>query len=127
MYINRRWTKDGAGVAGSTPRVTTAAWRDGERRRDACQAAIDAADRIINSDSISWRIRSPSCSAPTTTTRREIFVVSFIAQDGLGFGSITWRIALLPVCAAHTLERFSILAQHLPDVRRGRQAAARRS
>jgi starch-binding outer membrane protein, SusD/RagB family len=87
MYINAGvFTKDGAGTGGinasgynSCAGVTVAG------NQDACQAAIDAADRILNSglyrlaDSFPQNFRADNNNSP-----ENIFVVKFIASDNLG-------------------------------------------
>ncbi len=89
MYINAGvFTKDAAGGTGinatgynSCSGVTVSGGQD------ACAAAIAAADRILNSgvyrlaDSFPQNFRADNSKSP-----ENIFVVKFIAQDGLGMG-----------------------------------------
>jgi starch-binding outer membrane protein, SusD/RagB family len=99
MYINAGvFTKDGAGPGG----INAASYNSclGVMVQggvvDACQAAIDASDRILNSgfyqlaDSFPQNFRFDNFNSP-----ENIFVVKFIAADGVGIG-IT--IAALHYC-----------------------------
>ena len=90
MYINAGvFTKDGAGAGG----ITAAAYNSClgvlvHGGQDACQAAIDASDRILTSsagyqlaDSFPKAFRHDNGSSP-----ENIFVVKFIPADGVGIG-----------------------------------------
>jgi hypothetical protein len=115
MYINAGvWTKDGAGAGGiNATGYNTCLGVTVHGGVDACQAAIDVSDSIINSgvyqlaDSFPKLFRADNNNSP-----ENIFVVKFIAQDGLGFGSI--NMAALHYCQYAPLtpwNGFSTLAQ----------------
>jgi len=98
MYINAGvWTRTALALRDQRHGLQQLLGGDGERRRGCVQAAIDAADRIINSglyqlaDSFPKLFRADNNNSP-----ENIFVVKFIAQDGLGFGSI--NMAALHYC-----------------------------
>jgi hypothetical protein len=87
MYINAGvFTKDGAGTGGiNATGYNTCAGVQVSGGQDACQAAIAAADRILNSgiyrlaDSFPQNFRADNNNSP-----ENIFVVKYIAADGLG-------------------------------------------
>jgi len=87
MYLNAGvFTKDAAGAGGinatgynSCSGVTVSGGQD------ACQAAIAAADRLLNSGSYRLADSFPqNFRADNNTSPENIFVVKFIAADGLG-------------------------------------------
>ena len=88
MYINAGvFTKDGAGAGG----INAASYntclgvlvRGGQ---DACQAAIDASDRILNSGNYQLADSFPKAFRfDNANSKENIFVVKFIPADGVGF------------------------------------------
>jgi hypothetical protein len=85
MYLNAGvFTKDGAagGISGSSYNSCSGIAVTGG---DACAQAIAAADRILNSGNYQLADSFPqSFRADNNTSRENIFVVKFIAADGLG-------------------------------------------
>jgi len=89
MYINAGvFTKDAAGGTGiNASGYNSCLGITVSGGQDACQAAIDAADRILNSgnyqlaDSFPQNFRADNYKSP-----ENIFVVKFIPADGLGMG-----------------------------------------
>jgi len=87
MYLNAGvFTKDSAGVGGiSATTYNSCAGIPVSGNPDACQAALAAANRILNSgyyrlaDSFPQNFRADNSKSP-----ENIFVVKFIAADGLG-------------------------------------------
>jgi len=87
MYVNAGvFTKDSAGVGGiSATTYNSCAGIPVSGNPDACQAALAAANRILNSgyyrlaDSFPQNFRAANYRSP-----ENIFVVKFIAADGLG-------------------------------------------
>src|SRR5207237_662558 len=87
MYLNAGvFTKDSAGVGGiSATTYNSCAGIPVSGNPDACQAALAAANRILNSgyyrlaDSFPQNFRADNYKSP-----ENIFVVKFIAADGLG-------------------------------------------
>src|SRR6059058_870239 len=87
MYLNAGvFTKDSAGVGGiSATTYNSCAGIPVSGNPDACQAALAAANRILNSgyyrlaDSFPQNFRADNYQSP-----ENIFVVKFIAADGLG-------------------------------------------
>ncbi len=91
MYLNAGvFTKEGAGAGGiSANSYNSCAGITVKGGTDACQAAIASADRILNSgnyrlaDSFPQNFRADNSNSP-----ENIFVVKFIAADGLGLDVI---------------------------------------
>jgi starch-binding outer membrane protein, SusD/RagB family len=87
MYVNAGvFTKDGTGAGGiSATTYNSCAGVTVSGGVDACQAALAASDRLLNSgnyrlaDSFPQNFRADNDKSP-----ENIFVVKFIAQDGLG-------------------------------------------
>jgi hypothetical protein len=86
MYVNAGvFTKEGAGAGGINATGYNSCSGITVTGGDACQAAIAAADRLLNSgnyrlaDSFPQNFRADNNLSP-----ENIFVVKFIAQDGLG-------------------------------------------
>ena len=112
MYLNAGvFTKDGAagGISATAYNSCAGVTVTGG---DACAAAIAAADRILTAGIYVLADSFPqSFRADNSTSRENIFVVKFIAKDGLGFG---YDMATLHYCMyknASPWNGFATLAQ----------------
>jgi len=91
MYINARvYKSEGAGAGGiNATAYNTCLGVTVSGPLDACQAAINRADSVINSGCTSWLIRSrKNFSADNGRRRRNIFVVKYAQADGQGFNMV---------------------------------------
>lgn len=88
MYINAGvFTKDGAAGGISANSYNTCLGVLVHAGQDACQAAIDASDRILNSGNYQLADSFPKAFRYDNGNSKEnIFVVKFIPQDGVGIG-----------------------------------------
>jgi hypothetical protein len=79
---------------------------------DACQAAIDAADRIINSGQYSLAANwASNFTADNQTSPENIFVVKFLPQPGLGLNFIMRALHYNQLSNATPWNGFATLAQ----------------
>jgi hypothetical protein len=88
MYINAGvFTKDGAAGGISATAYNSCLGVLVNAGQDACQAAIDASDRILNSGNYQLADSFPKAFRHDNGTSKEnIFVVKFIPADGVGIG-----------------------------------------
>src|SRR2546422_973993 len=90
MYINARVFKNegaGSGISATTYNTCLSVLVSGGK--DACQAAIDVADSIINSGVYQLAPAFTDNFSPDNATSPEnIFVIKFAAADGLGFNMV---------------------------------------
>ena len=90
MYINARVFKSegaGSGISATTYNTCLSVLVSGGK--DACQAAIDVADSIINSGVYQLAPAFTDNFSPDNATSPEnIFVIKFAAADGLGFNMV---------------------------------------
>src|SRR6267378_3651920 len=90
MYLNARVYKNEAAGAGiNATGYNTCAGMTVSGPKDACQAAIDVADSIINSGVYQLAPAFTDNFSPDNATSPEnIFVIKFAAADGLGFNMV---------------------------------------
>lgn len=113
MYINAGvFTKDGAAGGISASSYNSCLGVLVHAGQDACQAAIDASDRILNSGNYQLADSFPKAFRHDNGNSKEnIFVVKFIPADGVGIGV---TMAALHYCQYAPLtpwNGFSTLAQ----------------
>jgi hypothetical protein len=114
MYVNAGvFTKDGAGAGGiNASAYNSCSGITVHGGVDACQAAIDATNRILNSGSYQLADSFPkSFRFDNGTSKENIFVVKFIAADGLGIGIAMAALHYCQYSGASPWNGFATLAQ----------------